>query len=65
MASHSERDFENAIEAELTGSGGYVARRHSAYDETLAATAVFARWWPFPARSRTRTILARPTPRWR
>ncbi|MBK1619313.1 restriction endonuclease subunit R [Lamprobacter modestohalophilus] len=36
MASHSERDFENAIEAELTGSGGYVARSHSAYDETLA-----------------------------
>ncbi|MCF8004220.1 MAG: DEAD/DEAH box helicase family protein [Chromatiaceae bacterium] len=36
MASHSERDFENAIEAELTGSGGYEARSHSAYDETLA-----------------------------
>jgi type I restriction enzyme R subunit len=36
MASHSERDFENAIEAELTGSGGYLARSHSAYDETLA-----------------------------
>lgn len=36
MPSHSERDFENAIEAELTSSGGYEARSHSAYDETLA-----------------------------
>ncbi|MFW6257970.1 MAG: hypothetical protein ACOC26_00580, partial [Halochromatium sp.] len=36
MASHSERDFETAIEAELIGSGGYPARSHSAYDETLA-----------------------------
>jgi len=36
MPGHDEAAFETAIEAELTGSGGYEARSHSAYDETLA-----------------------------
>ena len=36
MAGHTERDFEMAIEACLTGSGGYEKRSPNAYDETLA-----------------------------
>lgn len=36
MAGHTERDFETAIEAGLTGFGGYEKRSPSAYDEALA-----------------------------
>ena len=36
MSGHTERDFETAIEARLTGGGGYEKRDPSAYDETLA-----------------------------
>lgn len=36
MAGHTERDFETAIEAGLTGTGGYEKRNPGAYDETLA-----------------------------
>ncbi|MEP3667439.1 MAG: DEAD/DEAH box helicase family protein [Roseibium sp.] len=36
MAGHTERDFETAIEAGLTGSGGYEKRAPKDYDETLA-----------------------------
>ncbi|AOB29795.1 restriction endonuclease subunit R [Bordetella sp. H567] len=36
MSSHTERDFENAIEAGLIGVGGYVKRSPTAYDESLA-----------------------------
>ena len=36
MSGHTERDFETAIEARLTSSGGYEKRRPSAYDEALA-----------------------------
>ena len=36
MSGHTERDFEVAIEAGLTSSGGYGTRRPSAYDEALA-----------------------------
>ncbi len=36
MSSHTERDFEKAIEAELTGSGGYETRAPSDWDEALA-----------------------------
>ncbi|MBK1723884.1 type I restriction endonuclease subunit R [Thiocystis violacea] len=36
MPAHTEYAFETAIEAELTGSGGYAARHHNAYDETIA-----------------------------
>ena len=33
MSGHTERDFETAIEAWLTNSGGYETRKPSAYDE--------------------------------
>lgn len=36
MSGHTERDFETAIEAGLTGSGGYATRQPGSYDETLA-----------------------------
>ncbi len=36
MSSHTERDFETAIEAGLTGSGGYETRSPSTFDEALA-----------------------------
>ena len=36
MPGHTERDFEVAIEAGLTSSGGYEMRSPSAYDEALA-----------------------------
>ncbi len=36
MPGHTERDFETAIEAGLTGSGGFEKRSPSAYDEALA-----------------------------
>ena len=36
MSGHTERDFETAIEVGLTSSGGYEARKPSAYDEALA-----------------------------
>ncbi len=36
MPGHTERDFETAIEAGLTSSGGYKTRSPSAYDEALA-----------------------------
>ena len=36
MPGHTERDFETAIEVELTRSGGYAARSPNAYDEVLA-----------------------------
>ena len=36
MSGHTERDFETAIEAGLTCSGGYAKRSPSAFDETLA-----------------------------
>ena len=36
MSGHTERDFEVAIEAGLTSSGGYETRSSSAYDEALA-----------------------------
>ena len=36
MSGHTERDFETAIEAGLTGSGGYETRSPSAYDEALS-----------------------------
>ena len=36
MPGHTERDFEVAIEAGLTSSGGYETRSPSAYDEALA-----------------------------
>lgn len=36
MPGHTERDFETAIEAGLTGSGGYEKRDPSAYNEALA-----------------------------
>lgn len=36
MPARTEHAFETAIEAELTGSGGYAARHHDAYDERLA-----------------------------
>ena len=36
MSGHTERDFEMAIEAGLTSSGGYEKRSPSAYDEALA-----------------------------
>ena len=36
MSRHTEREFEMAIEAGLTSSGGYERRRPSAYDEALA-----------------------------
>ena len=36
MSGHIERDFETAIEARLTGCGGYEKRSTSAYDEALA-----------------------------
>jgi type I restriction enzyme R subunit len=36
MSAHTERDFETAIEAGLTSTGGYQTRSPSAYDEALA-----------------------------
>ena len=36
MSGHTERAFETAIEAELTGSGGYEKRSPSAFDEEFA-----------------------------
>ena len=36
MSGHTERDFETAIEAGLTSSGGYEKRRPSAFDEVPA-----------------------------
>jgi type I restriction enzyme R subunit len=36
MSGHTERDFETAIEAGLTGVGGYATRAATAYDEALA-----------------------------
>ena len=36
MSAHTERAFETAIEAGLTGSGGYETRSPNAYDEALA-----------------------------
>ncbi len=36
MPGHTERDFEKAIEAGLTGSGGYEKRSPSAFDEARA-----------------------------
>ena len=36
MSGHTERAFETAIEAGLTGSGGYLKRNPSAFDEALA-----------------------------
>ena len=36
MPSHTEHAFETAIEAILTGSGGYETRKPGAYDEALA-----------------------------
>ena len=36
VAAHTERDFETAIEAGLTGPGGYEKRSPGAYDEALA-----------------------------
>ena len=36
MSGHTERDFETAIEAGLTSSGGYEKRRPNAFDEALA-----------------------------
>ena len=36
MSGHTERDFEAAIEAELTSSGGYEKRLPSSFDEALA-----------------------------
>ena len=36
MSGHTERDFETAIEVELTSSGGYETRSANAYDEPLA-----------------------------
>lgn len=36
MASHDERDFEKAIEAELTSAGGYERRSSNDFDEALA-----------------------------
>ncbi len=36
MSGHTERDFEQAIEVELTTSGGYARRTHKDYDESLA-----------------------------
>ena len=36
MPGHTERDFEAAIEAGLTGAGGYDKRSPSAFDEALA-----------------------------
>ena len=36
MSGHTERDFETAIEARLTSSGGYEKRSPNAYNEALA-----------------------------
>ncbi len=36
MSGHTERDFETAIEAGLTGSGGFEKRSPNAFDEALA-----------------------------
>lgn len=36
MSGHTERDFETAIEAGLTGGGGYATRLATDYDEALA-----------------------------
>ena len=36
MSGHTERDFETAIEAELTSSGGYLKRSPNDFDEALA-----------------------------
>ena len=36
MSGHTERDFETAIEAGLSSSGGYETLSPSAYDEALA-----------------------------
>jgi type I restriction enzyme, R subunit len=36
MPGHTERDFEQAIEVELTTSGGYARRTHQDFDESLA-----------------------------
>ena len=36
MSGHTERDFETAIEAELTRSGGYEKRNPNVYNEALA-----------------------------
>lgn len=36
MSGHTERDFETAIEAGLTGGGGYATRQPVAYDEAMA-----------------------------
>lgn len=36
MTGHTERDFEIAIEAGLTGAGGYQKRKATAYDKALA-----------------------------
>lgn len=36
MFGHTERDFETAIEAGLTGGGGFATRQAVAYDEALA-----------------------------
>ncbi|MCC6009264.1 MAG: type I restriction endonuclease subunit R [Rhodobacteraceae bacterium] len=36
MSGHTERDFETAIEAGLTGGGGYATRQQGSYDEALA-----------------------------
>jgi len=36
MSRHTERDFETAIEAGLTGGGGYATRQPGTYDEAMA-----------------------------
>lgn len=36
MPGHTERHFETAIEAGLTGAGGYAKRAPTAFDETMA-----------------------------
>ena len=36
MSAHTERDFEQEIEAELISSGGYVKRKPSTFDEAIA-----------------------------
>ena len=40
MPGHTERDFETAIEVELTSSGGYEKRSPNAFDEALALFSV-------------------------
>lgn len=40
MPGHTERDFETAIEAGLTGSGGYASRSPSACADSAASSPV-------------------------